>query len=48
MEGYTQSEYYKFSENEDEDEDEDEVLLTKKKVNYTNILTEEDFEEEDE
>ena len=48
MEGYTQSEYYKFTENEDEEDDEDEISLSKKKVNYTNILKEEDFEDDDE
>ena len=46
MEGYTQSEYYKFTEMEYDDED-DEVSLKKKKVNYTHILKEEDFFEDE-
>ncbi len=47
MEGYTQSEYYKFTESEEDDEEDDEVTLKRKKVNYTHILKEEDFEEDE-
>ena len=43
MEGYTQSEYYIFTEDEDEDE---ENPLQKSKVKYTTLLTEEEFEED--
>ena len=43
MEGYTQSEYHIFN---DDEEDEDEIEL-KKKVKYTLLLTEDEFDEED-
>ena len=43
MEGYTQIEYHIFN---DDAEDEDEIEL-KKKVKYTLLLTEDEFDEED-
>lgn len=45
MEGYSQNEYFKFTEQEDEDEDDDD--WKKKKIKYTTILKEEEFVEED-
>jgi hypothetical protein len=45
MEGYTQSEYHKFIDDEEDDEDEGEELK-KKKIKYTFILKEEEFDED--
>ena len=43
MEGYTQTEYFKFTEEDDEEDEEED--WNKKKVKYT-LLKEEDFDED--
>lgn len=45
MEGYTQNKYFLFEDEEDDDEDEGDELK-KKKIKYTPILKEEEFDED--